>query len=393
MKLFWPAAILLATLTPALSASERPPEVLDEILAKYSAPSGEVDWARLKRDLAMRRKASAGSRKLPEAVARANSLAPAGGGLAPVAPPSFDTRPHGVLLLRDAYSNQTFISEQDKLSDNGASLSYTGNEIDKTRIVAGKGALFYAMDQWIAPTTVDPNAIRLAHYSLVPGIEWDIKSKKTINNFGGSASALFGSEFLMRTPWFDASYLKLNGSFTTDVSSGKAQVYGGELTWQPVLLNSGIGTTRRLNRQLDMWVEFVPILNLNFSHVGSSGDFANLIQGRDYVWTGTELSGRLFFQSGILAPYSLFAKYYFLYDALHRGNQNIDYKQVGGSAKLLTWRNPLQETDTADLSLTVRYTKGTSLRTLEKNDEIYAGLTLKLGSLRTLAAAGAKAPD
>ncbi|MBR1146130.1 hypothetical protein [Bradyrhizobium sp. AUGA SZCCT0431] len=98
---------------------------------------------------------------------------------------------------------------------------------------------------------------------------------------------------------------------------------------------------------------------------------------------GTELSGRLFFQSGPLAPYSLFAKYYFLYDTLHRGAQNIDYTQVGGSAKLLKWQNPERETETADLSLTVRYTKGTSLRTLERNDEVYAGLTLKLGSLPT----------
>ncbi|MES5482105.1 hypothetical protein QMZ05_05050 [Bradyrhizobium sp. INPA03-11B] len=391
MRILSFGAIILATIAPAFAASERPAEMLDEVLAKYGSSSGDVDWARLKRDIAARKKASAENRRTPTARAY---LSPAPvNNVAPVVPPSFDTRPHGVLLLRDAYSNQTFISEQDTLSDNGASLSYTGNEIDKTRIVAGKGALFYAMDQWIAPTTVDPNVIRLAHYSLVPGIEWDIKSKKTTSDFGGSASALFGSEFLVRTPWFDASYFKFNGSYTTDVSSGKAQVYGGELTWQPVLLNSGIGTTRRLNRQLDMWVEFVPTLNMNFSHVGDSGDFANLIQGRDYLWTGTELSGRLFFQSGVLAPYSLFAKYYFLYDALHRGNQNVDYKQVGGSAKLLSWRNPLQETDTADLSLTVRYTNGTSLRTLERNDEIYAGLTLKLGSIPTSPAAGPKRSD
>lgn len=260
----------------------------------------------------------------------------------------------------------------------------------KTHVIVGKGALFYAMDQWIAPTTVDPNQIRLAHCSLVPGLEWDIKSKKSVNDFGGSASALFGSEYLVRTPWFDASYFKLNGSFTSDVSSGKAQVYGAEMTWQPVLLNSGIGTTRRINQRLDMWVEFVPTLNANFSHVGVSGDFANLVQGRDYLWTGTEISSKLFFQSGPLEPYSLFAKYHFLYDALHRGAQNVDYAQVGGSAKLLKWRNPVQETDTADLSLTVRYTKGTSLRTLEKNDEIYAGLTLRLGSLPASSDAGVK---
>ncbi|MBR1146129.1 hypothetical protein [Bradyrhizobium sp. AUGA SZCCT0431] len=197
--------------------------------------------------------------------------------LAPVVPLSFDTRPHGVLLLRDAYSNQTFISEQDKLSDNGASLTYTGNEIAKTHVIAGKGALLYAMDQWLAPTTIDPNVIRLAHYSLVPGLEWDIKSQKRIDNFGGSVSAMFGSEFLVRTPWFDASelhhrrFLRKGASVRqrTDVAARSAQQ---------------IATTRRLNRQLDMWMQFVPTLNANFSHVGVSGDFANLVQDRDYLW-------------------------------------------------------------------------------------------------------------
>ena len=87
--------------------------------------------------------------------------------------------------MRDAYSNQTFISEQDTLSDNGASLSYTRDGIANRATIAGTGCSFYAMDQWIAPNTVDPNVVRLAHYSVVPGIEWDIKSQSKLSDFFG----------------------------------------------------------------------------------------------------------------------------------------------------------------------------------------------------------------
>jgi hypothetical protein len=393
MNRYLAVAAILVGASQAHAETDISPDVLDVVLKKYQSVSGDMDWVRLQHDLAARKKTAkikspqddAGRPRVVVTVAPV-----AASTMAPIAPPPFDTKPTGVLLLRDAYSNQTFISEQDTLSDNGASLSYTRDGIANKQTIAGKGALFYAMDQWIAPSTVDPNAVRLAHYSIVPGIEWDIKSQSKLHDVSGSTSALLGAEYLVRSPWFDASYFKANASYTTDVSSGKAQVYGSEFTWQPVLLNAGIGTTRRLNRQLDVWLEFVPTLNADFFHVGDSGDFSNLIKGRDYFWAGPELSGRLFFQRGPLAPYSLFFKYYFLYDTLHGGMQNVNYSQVGAMAKLLQWKDPVQGTDTGDLSLTLRYTKGATLRTLEKNDEVFAGITLKIGSLPTAAPASDK---
>lgn len=363
---------------------------LDGVINLYRNARGEVDWPRLQKDLAAKRKAGLAT------PANARAMTPAGISTQALvaqpapAPPSFDTRPRGVLLLRDAYSNQAFLSEGEILSDNGASISYTRDNEAGKQTIAGKGALFYAIDQWVAPMTIDPNAVRLAHYALVPGVEWDIKAKNRLGNLSGSASALLGSEFLIRSPVFDASFVKVSASFTTDVSSGSAQVYGGELAWQPVLLQHGIGTTRRLSREWDMWSEFVPTLNAQYIHVGDNGDFANLSVGQDYLWTGTELAGRLFFESGVLKPYSLFFKYFYLYDALHSGRQDVHYGQVGAMAKLLEWKNPESPTDTGTLSLTVRYTKGTALRSLERNDELFTGLTLKIGSLT---AANEKPPN
>ena len=99
-----------------------------------------------------------------------------------------------------------------------------------------------------------------------------------------------------------------------------------------------------------MWVEFVPTLNVDFFHVGDSGDFSNLIKGRDYVWAGPELSGRLFFQSGPLAPYSLFFKYYFLYDSLHSGLQNVESQPGWGDGETAATEDPVRGTDTGDSS-------------------------------------------
>lgn len=89
----------------------------------------------------------------------------------------------------------------------------------------------------------------------------------------------------------------------------------------------------------------------------------------------------LSFHSRPLERFSLFLKYFYLYDVLHTGSQNVNYGQIGGKAKLVEWRNPNDRTQLADLSLIVRYTNGTALRTLERNNELFAGLTFKFGNL------------
>lgn len=244
---------------------------------------------------------------------------------------------------------QAFLSEKADLSDNGASLSYTRDGIANSQTIAGKGAVFAAISQWIPPTTNDPNAPRLAYYGLVPGIEWDIKTKKDLHQLSGPISALFGSEFLIRTPWIATSFLKSNAVYTTDASDGRAEIYGAEVGWQPILPQARVGTTTLLSKQLDLWLGFHPTLNSDFFHVGKRGDFANLVTGRDYLWVGPN--------SGPLERFSLLFKYFYFYDALHRGGQNVNYGQITGKAKLVEWKDQNDPTQLADLSLIVRYHK------------------------------------
>jgi hypothetical protein len=357
----------------AVAAAHASDAALDEVLANYRARSGDIDWAKLRAALAARKAQQsrtnlARTASVPRAVATA--------AVRPWLP-----EPRAVLLLRDAYSVQTFISSHEELSDNGASLTYTRNGIAESQTIAGKGALFYASGGWIAPTSVDPNVVRIGHYGFVPGVEWDIKSQRNLRGLSGSVSAMAAAEFLIRSPWISTSYLKANAVYTTDVATGGAQVFGGEFAWQPVIAEARIGTKTRLNKEWDLWLGFYPTLNVDYFHVGESGDFSNLITGRDYLWVGPKLHADLSFESGMLKPYSLFLRYYFLYDSLHRGAQNVNYVQLGGKAKLLEWKDAADATALADLSLLVRYTKGETLRTLDKNDELFAGLSLKIGNL------------
>src|ERR1700754_1298748 len=61
---------------------------------------------------------------------------------APVVPPPNNIF-SGVLLLRDQYSVVPFITNSEKLSDNGATFSWTNDRVAHRTTVPGSGALFY----------------------------------------------------------------------------------------------------------------------------------------------------------------------------------------------------------------------------------------------------------
>ncbi|MHB8269661.1 hypothetical protein [Bradyrhizobium sp.] len=374
--LFIPAIALLAVSTPALAEQPSVGQTPDTVSAAHARDDG-VNMKRLRDDVKARKPRS--SRAKGEIPSILPPLPPMTAKAAvPQDWPAY--KPVSVLLVRDAYSVPTFISEKNDISDNGASLSYTRNGIANTQTIAGKGAVFYAVSQWIPPAGNDPNVVGLGHYSLVSGVEWDLKTKNNLHQTTGPVSALFGSEFLIASPVIPLSFLKSNIVYTTDASDGRAQIYGAEFAWQPVAPQFRIGTTTRLSRDLDLWLGFYPTLNADYFHVGNSGDFTNLVTGRDYLWIGPKVQADLSFHSGILERYSFFLKYFYLYDALNGGGQNVNYGQVGAKAKLIEWTDPNGD-PLGNLSLLLRYTNGTAVRTLQQNNELYAGVTLKFGNV------------
>jgi len=299
-------------------------------------------------------------------------------------PPNHDIR-HAI-LLRDVYSVVAFISHDDEdaagISKKGASFTATNDRIADTTTLSGKGAFIYALygdTNLNVPGTVDARIPRMTHFSFVPGLEWDIKSKNGRNT--GSVSGRAGLEFeTQQGPPFTTQYWRANAIYTTDLASNDAQVYGVEASWMPVSAAYAIGVSRRITRDLDMWVKFVPTLNSDYYHVGDPGTFTDLTN-HDYWWVGPKLQADLFFGSGPLEGFNLYAKYFYLKDLLNGGDTSVDYLQTGLQIEVGNWDIEADPTRKLALGVELRYTKGKTPRTLERTDEVFAGLTVKLGDL------------
>lgn len=297
------------------------------------------------------------------------------------------TRPdsdiHTALLLRDAYSTIAFITGGSEVSQNGASFSVTNDQTASSTTLAGNGALIYAIygdTSRNIPGDANVAMPRVTHFSVVPGLEWDFKSKNGQNS--GSVSGRFGTELeLVQGGPITLQYITANAIYTTDVATNNAQVYGTEISWQPKAANYWIGTSRRVNQGLDMWFAFHPTLDVDYYHVGQTGSFANLTPNIDYLWVGPKAQADLYFLSGPLQPIHLYAKYFYLYDALNGAKSTVSYLQTGVKYKIASWGADQAPATRASLTVDLRYTNGTTPRTLDRVDELYAGLTLKLGDI------------
>jgi hypothetical protein len=304
---------------------------------------------------------------------------------APVAKsPDNDLR--GVLLLRDQYSvvGLFMVGEDDKpLSKNGATFTVLNDRLTGRTTVTGSGALMYAFYGNVGlstPGTVNAHTPRITHLAVTPGLEWDVISRN--GKAEGSVAARFGSEFEISGGPFQTQYVRANALYITDIATNNAQVYGTEWSFVPHAPLYYIGTSRRINRDLDMWLNFVPTLNLDYFHVSRNGSFGNLIANRDYLWVGPKLSADLYFRSGPLQWLSFSAKYFYLHDALNGSASTVNYLQASVRVGLGNWEVEADGGRRAKLSAVLQHTSGRTPRTLERKDELYAGLELKLGDLR-----------
>jgi hypothetical protein len=63
------------------------------------------------------------------------------------------------------------------------------------------------------------------------------------------------------------------------------------------------------------WLDRLPS---DYYRVENAGSF-DALKDRDYFWGGTKMSGNIWFDKGWLKPIALYARFYYLYDALHPG--------------------------------------------------------------------------
>jgi hypothetical protein len=174
-------------------------------------------------------------------------------------------------------------------------------------------------------------------------------------------------------------YFRADAIYTTDVATNSAQVYGVEMSWMPMASDYWIGVSRHVTNNL--YFSFVPTLNSDYFHVGQTGTFDNLMPHHDYWWVGPKLQANLFFGAGPWADSGIYAKYFYLHDLLNGRSTSVSYLQAGVLFALGNWKVEEDATRRAKLSLELRYTTGKTPRTLERTEELYAGLNIKLGDL------------
>jgi hypothetical protein len=285
--------------------------------------------------------------------------------------PNHDVK--ATLLVRDQYFPAAFITGGSNEAQKGASFTYTNNIKDQKTTVAGRGAAMlavYGETNLRLPGSVSPESPRISHFAWMPGIEWDRRS--TNGKDGGSVSGRMGLELetLQGEP-FATQYLRLTGIYTTDYDNA-ARIFGAEAAWQPKSPELWLNTTRRVSRDLDMWLGFFPSLNADYYRVTEIGSFSQLGSNRDYLWLGPKANATLYFRDGPLWPFSFYANYYWLYDAINPSSTSLSFLEAGMTTKL---------TRDGWISLDLRYTDGTLPRTLRTVNEIYAGLNIKIGTL------------
>ncbi|TIO74443.1 MAG: hypothetical protein E5X74_18755 [Mesorhizobium sp.] len=275
------------------------------------------------------------------------------------------------LLLRDAYATGVFLDSNEEVSDAGATFSYTNSFKTGVNTLSATGAvMFGTVDELNRNYNGDAEALRATRLGFLGGLEFD--TKWTNGEKSGSLAARFGAELETEQGGiFPYQYWKLNGVYTTDFD-GIANVFGVESKWMPISDTLPIGKTWSLDGGESAWLYFRPTLNVDYAHVDDNGTFTALVPGRDYLWVGIKADLTLFFSSSLLKPFSLNAKYIYMYDVLGSGNDSIDFVQIAAKYALNESRTTFVQ---------ARYTYGNTPRTLTVKNEAFVGLTVLFGDL------------
>ena len=281
-------------------------------------------------------------------------------------------RPAPVLLVRDAHPANAFLDGGSKVSDAGALFSYTSDNATSTSTWAAKGSVVTGF-VWDREAKLDEikNGY-VSRIAFLTGIEFDRTFQTKTASDSGSTSAKAGFE-IERFGGVDSEllrqYFKADMVYTTDFD-GKASVYGFQSYWQPMLRNGPIGKTTQIADKV--WFGFRPTLAADYFHVSDNGTFKALAAGEDYLWLGTKIAASLSFDYEYLKSLTLAAKYFYMAETLRAPlHRDINYVQVSALYDLVKDM----------LSLEARYTYGNTPRTLARQNEFYAGLTVKLGDL------------
>ena len=245
---------------------------------------------------------------------------------------------------------------------NGAAITVT-NDIDGhktvTSISAAAGYMF--RHNFALPSDYNPGDLALTAVSFGPYVEanGEVDSATSRVSFGAIAQAeLFGGQV------FDLQRFSFAPYYQTDFR-GDSSIYGAALSWQPYVLDLGLGSIRRLGED---GFDFTWGLSLqgDYRHVADAGG-TGLKSHDDYGWVGAAASVKIWplpelLQSKIFAQ----VQYSYFHDAIGHG-----------SASVLTAGLGYTIDEAGNASINVEYIKGEDYQTETDKNTIKTALKVK----------------
>jgi hypothetical protein len=203
--------------------------------------------------------------------------------------------------------------------------------------------------------------LALTAISFGPYVEadGDVNSDESRVSIGAVAQAE-----VLGGPVFDLQRYSIAPYYQTDFK-GESSVFGAALSWQPYILDLGLGSVRRIaDGNLDF--SWGLTLQADYRRVGDAGA-TGLSPDDDYAWLGGTASARFwpfpdFFESRVFAD----AQYSYFYDV------------VGGqSASLFSGGIGLAIDEAGNATLNVEYVKGRDYQTETDKNQVKTALKVK----------------
>lgn len=271
------------------------------------------------------------------------------------------------LTVRDAYSAYSIIVRPDDYKNNpGARASYSRDFKTGENVFGLTGAVSIPF-VWDLQGKAEPYSQKweLTAVSFAPSVEFDGKLPvRDTAKSNLSFRALFEAE-INGFPWGTTHYVRAAPYYRTDFD-GLAEIYGGQIEWQPVNTNYAIGVAWRIPAT-NMMVRWAPTIRAEYERVKDAGLLPNLLSREEYGRIGPMLESNVWFVDGSLERLSLLAKYWSLYDVTGNGKDRR-YFQADALVRL---------DDRGHLSANARYRKGDEPTSGIKKEDLTLGLSVR----------------
>lgn len=211
---------------------------------------------------------------------------------------------------------------------------------------------------------LQPGQLALTGYAFGPYLqaEGSVSSLTGLSEDSKLIAGAIGQLEFFSGPVFDNQLVSFSPYYQTDFNAD-AQIYGGQLIWEPVKLTAGLGARRSTSPAFDYLWQLWGIIDYKFvDDPGSTG-----LTEKNYLWAGVSASVKIWpFPSALKDRVFLQAKPEYFYDVL----SGIDAWQI---AAILGIGLDAEGRTAIELS----YRTGTDHDTGEKSDRVTAEFSAK----------------